>query len=67
VLCLSAKSSQVSIWVVIDTYLNFHHYISFQSVTPKLTPKNTGSVVVDSTLYLDGELRVQQSVIKRAK
>ena len=36
----SAKSSQVSLWVVIDTYLKPHHYISFQSVTPKVTPKD---------------------------
>ena len=52
-----------------DSLSNYHpeHHSYVNSMKWTVNPKNTGSVVVDSTLYLEGELRVQQSVIKRAK
>jgi len=37
------------------------------SIKWTVNPENSSSAIVDSTLYLDGELRVQQSVIKRVK
>ena len=42
-----------------------HNYVN--SIKWTVNPENTSTAVVDSTVYLDGELRVQQSVIKRVK
>ena len=50
-----------------DSLSNYHpeHHSYVNSIKWTVTPINTSSAVVDSTIYLDGELRVQQSVIKR--
>ena len=63
---VSNQSVEVKLDDSLSNYLPEHHsYVNSMKWT--VNPKNTGSVVVDTTLYLDGELRVQQSVIKRAK
>ena len=67
------KASEVtdrSVEIKLDDALsNYHpeHHNYVNSIKWTVNPENSSSAVVDSTIYLDGELRVQQSAIKRVK
>jgi len=65
-----SKVTDQSVEIKLDDSLSnyhpeHHNYVNFIKWT--VNPENSSSAIVDSTLYLDGELRVQQSVIKRVK
>ena len=65
-----SKVTDQSVEIKLDDSLsNYHpeHHNYVNSIKWTVNPENSSSAIVDSTLYLDGELRVQQSVIKRVK
>ena len=61
--------AMIQVFCTFDSLSNYHpkdhNYVN--SIKWTVNPENTSTAVVDSTVYLDGELRVQQSVIKRVK
>ena len=66
----ASKVADQSVEIKLDDSLsNYHpkHHNYVNSIKWTVNPENSSSAIVDSTLYLDGELRVQQSVIKRVK
>ena len=65
-----SKVTDQSVEIKLDDSLsNYHpkHHNYVNSIKWTVNPEDSSSAIVDSTVYLDGELRVQQSVIKRVK